>query len=140
MCRPGIVGWEKAESLVAGVCDCFFLRGGSGSCARVHSCMRTVGGIWQFSSFTSEIMQARRSSGVKYHRPHRRVLFRLGTMETLARLNSPALKRQSCSRADNNGLTFQIILSARRSFTDLLQISKTCLKPAVASFGFEVAG
>lgn len=37
MCRPGIVGWEEAESLVAGVCDrfCFW-----GALVNVRACIR----------------------------------------------------------------------------------------------------
>lgn len=75
-------------------------------CVPVCVYVYTVRGIWKVSSFTSEIMQARRSE-VKYHALRSPVLFRLGTMETLAWPNSSALKCQSCSHTSDNKVTFQ---------------------------------
>lgn len=76
---------EKRRCLVAVILCILGL--GSGVCICVY-----IRGIWQFSP--SRIMQLQRSK-VKFHLSYGGVLFRLGTMETLAQFISSALKCQS---------------------------------------------
>lgn len=96
-----------------------------------------IRGIWQFSPSSTRIMQAQRSE-VKHHPLYSGVLFRLGTMETLAHSNSSALKCQSWTLSRDTKLTKRF--SGTKSFTASKLLAFDLLSFAIKRHFSETSG